>query len=142
MCNDSTLKYWHVRVHASAIACHSLTGLHIQSTGIDGTVYSSIFKDMYAYSGILMHIQPHSQVCYQGEEGRSPLPFQKSNVLILERETLIMLIFGLNFPFKMEMFDSVLNTSLCQLSCTVFNLYNDLTPCTVSHMFRILFYSA
>ena len=27
MCIDSTPKYWHVRVHASAIACHSMTGL-------------------------------------------------------------------------------------------------------------------
>ena len=44
--------------------------MHIQSPGIVRTVYSSIFKDIQAYSEILMHIQPHPQARNQrGEEG-------------------------------------------------------------------------
>ena len=35
--------------------------MHIQSPGIVRTVYSSIFKDTQLYSGILTHMQPHSQ---------------------------------------------------------------------------------
>ena len=32
--------------------------MHIQSPDIITTIYSSIFKDIKTYSGILMHIQP------------------------------------------------------------------------------------
>ena len=41
----------------------------IQSPSFVETVYSSIFKDIYVYSGILMHIQPHS-LARNYEEGR------------------------------------------------------------------------
>ena len=47
--------------------------MHIQNPSIVKTVYSSIFKDIQAHSGILMHIQPHSHGCNQGGEGRPPL---------------------------------------------------------------------
>ena len=35
--------------------------MHIQSPGIASTAFSSIFMNIYAYSGILMVIQPYSQ---------------------------------------------------------------------------------
>ena len=56
---------------------------HIQSTGILRTAYSSIFKDIQACSGILMHIQPHSQACNQGREERPPLLFLKIEKMCL-----------------------------------------------------------
>ena len=34
---------------------------HIQRPGLVRTVFSGSFKDIYRYSGILIHIQPHSQ---------------------------------------------------------------------------------
>ena len=41
--------------------------MHIQSPGRVRTVYSTICKDIQAYSGILMHVQPHSQARNQAE---------------------------------------------------------------------------
>ena len=54
-----------------------------------------IFRDIDAYSATLTGAQ-------LGGEGRTPLLFLKieKSVLILERKALIVLIFGLNFPFK------------------------------------------
>ena len=40
--------------------------------------YSSIFKDMQVYSGILMHIQPHSQVRNQEGRGEALPAYKKS----------------------------------------------------------------
>ena len=75
----------------------------IQSPGMLKTVYSSIFKDIQTYSGILMHIQPHSQMRNQRGERRPPLPFLKiENVLILERKAMIVSIFEFSFPFKIS----------------------------------------
>ena len=62
---------------------------HIQSPGIFKTVYSNIFKGIQAYSGILMHIQPHSLVHNQGGVGRPPLLFlkiEKKKKMILEKK--------------------------------------------------------
>ena len=49
-----------------------------------------------------MHIQLKSQTCNYGGGGRPPLPFLKikKSVLILKRNTLIVPILDLNFPFK------------------------------------------
>ena len=41
--------------------------MHIQNPCIVRTVYSSIFKDIYGYSKILMHIQPHSGIFLFGK---------------------------------------------------------------------------
>ena len=55
--------------------------MDIQGLGIVRTVYSSISKDIEAYSGILIHIQPPSQ-----ERGDLSYPFQnRKSVLILEK---------------------------------------------------------
>ena len=77
--------------------------MQIQSPSINITVYSSIFNDILVYSWILMHIQPHSQAHNYGGEGRPQLRFSKikNNALILEKQELILSIFGLNFSFKM-----------------------------------------
>ena len=48
---------------------------HIQSPGMVRTVYSSIFKDIQGYSGVLMHIRPYSQAYNQKGDGGVPLPF-------------------------------------------------------------------
>ena len=47
--------------------------MHIQSPGIIRTDYSSTFKDIQAYSGILMHIQPHTWARYQGGRAETSL---------------------------------------------------------------------
>ena len=51
---------------------------HIQSHSIVKTVYSSVFKVIYGYSGILMHIQQHSQAWLGQVEWGRPLLFWKS----------------------------------------------------------------
>ena len=80
--------------------------MHAQSSDRVRTVYSRIFKDIQAYSGILMNIQPHSQARKKGRGGRkwtsSTLFEIKKCVLILGRKALIVSIFGLNFPFKIQ----------------------------------------
>ena len=50
--------------------------MHIQSSNIVRTVYSSIFKDIQAYSGILTHIQSRLQTRNQGEKESSPALFE------------------------------------------------------------------
>ena len=60
--------------------------MHTQSPGIIKTVYSKIFRDIYAYSGILRHIQSHSQVRNYALGGKSPQPFLK-----IEKSVLIFL---------------------------------------------------
>ena len=50
--------------------------MHIQSPGIVRTVYSSIFKDIQAYSEILMHILPHPQARNQRGEGGLPVLYE------------------------------------------------------------------
>ena len=60
---------------------------HIRGPDKVRTGYSSIFKNIQEYSGILMHIQPHSQASSQGGGGSGfPCPFLKmeKSVLILE----------------------------------------------------------
>ena len=61
-----------MRVHASAIACHSLTGLHIQIPGID----RSLFKYFQGYVCILRDIDAYSatltSVLLGGKEEISP----------------------------------------------------------------------
>ena len=49
--------------------------IYIQSPGIVKAVYSSssIFKDILIYSGILMHIEPHSHAHNLREARRLPL---------------------------------------------------------------------
>ena len=67
---------------------------------IQAGLYSEGERDIYtAY----IH-QPHSHAHNQKGEGRPPLSFLKieKSVLILERKTLIVSIFGLNVPFKMQ----------------------------------------
>ena len=61
---------------------------HIQSPGIVRTVYSSISKDIQAYSGTLMYIQPHSQVHNLGGERSLPSTFFKieKSDLILDKK--------------------------------------------------------
>ena len=44
--------------------------VHAQSSDRVRTVYSRIFKDIQAYSGILMNIQPHSQARKEGRGRR------------------------------------------------------------------------
>ena len=76
--------------------------MHIQNSDIVTRVYSSIVKDIEAYTDILMLIQPLTGAKLGGE-GRPPLPFLKTekSVLILERMILIVSIYWLNFPFNM-----------------------------------------
>ena len=50
--------------------------IHIESPSIIRIFYSSIFKNVLAYSGILMHIQPHSKSCNEGEKGAFPALFK------------------------------------------------------------------
>ena len=92
---------------ASSKACRTCKMImHIQSPGIVRTIYSSIFKDIYAYSEILIlryifsHIHRRS---VNGERGGLPCPFLKikKSVLILERKALVLSIFGLNFSLNM-----------------------------------------
>ena len=50
----------YVEPEASSEACQICKMIrHIQSHDINRTVYSSTFKDIYGYSGVLMDIQPH-----------------------------------------------------------------------------------
>ena len=67
---------------------------------IQAGLYSEGERDIYA---AYIH-QPHSHAHNQKGEGRPPLSFLKieKSVLILERKTLIVSIFGLNVPFKMQ----------------------------------------
>ena len=57
--------------------------------------YLDIFRDIDTYSATLTGTQLK-------RKGRPPLPFLKieKNCLILERQALIVTIFGLNFTFK------------------------------------------
>ena len=53
----------HLEREAASEACGTSKMIwHIQSFGIVRTFYSNIFEDILKYSGILMHIQSHSQV--------------------------------------------------------------------------------
>ena len=67
---------------------------------IQAGLYSEGERDIYA---VYIH-QPHPHAHNQKGEGRPPLSFLKieKSVLILERKTLIVSIFGLNVPFKMQ----------------------------------------
>ena len=61
---------------------------HIQSPDIVRTVYSSIYKDVQGYSGIVMHIKPPLQMRnFWGWGGRPPLLFLKieKNALVWEK---------------------------------------------------------
>ena len=77
---------------------------HSQSPGIVRAVYSSICTVTQVYSGILMYIQSHSQTFNWGREGGLPCSFLKfeKSALILGKKALIVSIFGLNFPFKIQ----------------------------------------
>ena len=75
---------------------------HFENPGIVRTVHSSI----QGYLGISKDTDGYSATLTGAKlagEGRPPLPFLKikKSVLILERKTLIVSIFGLNVPFKM-----------------------------------------
>ena len=74
---------------------------HTENPGIVITVYSSILKDIYRYSEILMHIQQLSQATRGGmwEASLAPFAEKQRSVMILEKKALIVPIFGLNFPF-------------------------------------------
>ena len=82
--------------------------MHIQSSSIIKTVYSSMF--IQAFSRIFRHIQgywsifSHTCRCTTRGEGQPPLSFMqiKKSFLIFERNALIVSIFGLNFPLKNE----------------------------------------
>ena len=45
--------------------CKIIKNIHIYSSGIVTTVYSSIFKYAYGYSGIMMHFQTHLGIFYK-----------------------------------------------------------------------------
>ena len=87
---------------------------HIQSPGIVRTVckhfqgYLGIFRDIDAYSSTLTGVQLRDGGVGWEEGGGGaglPCPFFKieKNALILEKKTLIVFIFGLNFPFKFQL---------------------------------------
>ena len=70
LCNPCIYKHTilrtlrHLEPKTSSIACQIYKAIrHTQSPGMLSKVYSSIFKDTEGYSGILMHIQPHSEAC-------------------------------------------------------------------------------
>ena len=64
ICNSTMLRTLiHLELEESSKACRKSKLIkHIQMPGIVRTVYSSIFKDVQGYSGILIHIQPNSLV--------------------------------------------------------------------------------
>ena len=89
---------------ASSKACETCKMIrHIQSPDIVRTGCSSSFKDIWGYSGILMHIQSHSEARNQGEGGNLHCLFCKNQKKYPDfgKKALIESIFGLNFPFKM-----------------------------------------
>ena len=98
------------RTGTSSKACQIFKMIkHISSPGIVRTVYSSTFKDSYGYLWILMHIQPHSQVCNWGKGWDLLCPFlkiKKSAYPDSGKKALIMFILGLkNFKtFSCEAF--------------------------------------
>ena len=70
LCNSCIYKHAifrtlrHLEPKTSLIACQTCKMIrHTQSPGILSKVYSSIFEYIEGYSGILMHIPPHSEAC-------------------------------------------------------------------------------
>ena len=108
----------------------------IEKPGIVRTVCSSISKDVQGYLEILMphifrdiDIHPHSQACrYWGEGGFPFFSFffffckykiEKKCFFHFGKKALMVFIFVLNFPFKMQ-FSNLQNVSLRGLFFLVF----------------------
>ena len=90
----------HLEPEASSKACLTCQMIkHVQS--LIRSVYSIFFEDIQGHSGILMHIQTHSQARNQMGKGRPSLMFFEK-CPDFGKKALIVSICGLNFPFKIQ----------------------------------------
>ena len=117
----------HLEPKTSLIACQTCKMIrHTQSPGILSKVYSSIFEYIEGYSGILMHIPPHSEACNQVGGCRPPLPCPSCTPALRHYSFCKMLILNVSQCFEYVCLDNY------SVICTVTLYY------TASDTFRIL----